>query len=104
MTLLGQFSESLLIVIFKVHRPETPPLFTNKALVPVESKCRLPEKSILNDGKRVVDTPRNREAQQIMTDIKSAANALPVILGLFNRYQSEAEAEGYKRLYLIWAW
>lgn len=83
---------------FKVHRPETPPLFTNKALVPVESKCRLPEKSILNDGKRVVDTPRNREAQQIMTDIKSATSALPVILGLFNRYQSEAEAESYKKV------
>ena len=60
------------------------------------SKPVLPQSSLYNPNRMVVDIPVNEKHQRLISSLKAYTDALNILLNELNRYNSEKEAEALK--------
>lgn len=68
----------------------------NKEIIPVMPSKKLDSNSISSSKSRVVDIPENKEAQELITQVKKYLTGMEIVLEMYNTYQKEENFERIK--------
>lgn len=68
----------------------------NKTVVPIMPSKKSDSNSISSSKSSVVDIPENKEAQELITQVKKYLTGMEIILEMYNTYQKEENFERIK--------